>query len=92
MKSRKQLSHVELQSECIRQLSNYFKPDMKMIKKRIEDLIQRCGGGGWGKEGLAGLCSAGDPLALWKRIGGRGAGGLVWPDSLVFSLILSSPD
>jgi cullin 1 len=41
MKSRKQLSHVELQSECIRQLSNYFKPDMKMIKKRIEDLIQR---------------------------------------------------
>uniref|UniRef100_A0A7S4G457 Cullin family profile domain-containing protein n=1 Tax=Eutreptiella gymnastica TaxID=73025 RepID=A0A7S4G457_9EUGL len=41
MKSRKQLSHLDLQTECIRQLSNYFKPDMKIIKKRIEDLIQR---------------------------------------------------
>eukprot|EP00667_Euglena_gracilis_P002382 EG_transcript_2382 len=41
MKSRKQLSHLDLQTECIRQLSNYFKPDMKVIKKRIEDLIQR---------------------------------------------------
>eukprot|EP00668_Euglena_longa_P006634 GGOE01007934.1.p1 GENE.GGOE01007934.1~~GGOE01007934.1.p1 ORF type:complete len:768 (-),score=215.88 GGOE01007934.1:675-2978(-) len=41
MKSRKQLSHAELQAECLRQLSNYFKPDIKIIKKRIEDLIQR---------------------------------------------------
>ena len=50
MKSRKQLSHLDLQTECIRQLSNYFKPDMKVIKKRIEDLIQRLGVGvslGW---------------------------------------------
>eukprot|EP01012_Entosiphon_sulcatum_P032718 TRINITY_DN4156_c0_g1_i1.p1 TRINITY_DN4156_c0_g1~~TRINITY_DN4156_c0_g1_i1.p1 ORF type:complete len:752 (-),score=258.48 TRINITY_DN4156_c0_g1_i1:543-2798(-) len=41
MKSRKQLTHSELQAETIKQLSHLFKPDPKVIKKRIEDLIQR---------------------------------------------------
>lgn len=41
MKSRKVLQHQQLQVECAEQLSKMFKPDFKMIKKRIEDLIQR---------------------------------------------------
>jgi cullin 1 len=41
MKARKQMSHAELQAECLRQLGNLFRPDPKLIKKRIEDLIQR---------------------------------------------------
>ncbi|KAL0878309.1 hypothetical protein Bca101_028015 [Brassica carinata] len=41
MKSRKVLPHQQLVSECVEQLSRMFKPDIKMIKKRIEDLITR---------------------------------------------------
>ncbi|CAH8336681.1 unnamed protein product [Eruca vesicaria subsp. sativa] len=41
MKSRKVFSHQQLVSECIEQLSRMFKPDIKVIKKRIEDLIGR---------------------------------------------------
>uniref|UniRef100_A0A6V7QQE6 Cullin family profile domain-containing protein n=1 Tax=Ananas comosus var. bracteatus TaxID=296719 RepID=A0A6V7QQE6_ANACO len=41
MKSRKVLSHQQLVTECIEQLSHMFKPDLKVIKKRIEDLITR---------------------------------------------------
>eukprot|EP00906_Rhabdomonas_costata_P004426 RCo006541 len=41
MKSRKQLHNTELQSEVLRQLGTFFKPDPRMIKKRIEDLIER---------------------------------------------------
>ncbi|CAA7061301.1 unnamed protein product [Microthlaspi erraticum] len=41
MKSRKVLPHQQLVSECVELLSKMFKPDIKMIKKRIEDLISR---------------------------------------------------
>ncbi|KAG2267493.1 hypothetical protein Bca52824_062048 [Brassica carinata] len=41
MKSRKVLLHQQLVSECVEQLSRMFKPDVKMIKKRIEELISR---------------------------------------------------
>ncbi|XP_039005744.1 cullin-1-like isoform X1 [Hibiscus syriacus] len=41
MKSRKVLGHQQLVSECVEQLSRMFKPDIKAIKKRIEDLITR---------------------------------------------------
>ncbi|PPR98488.1 hypothetical protein GOBAR_AA22188 [Gossypium barbadense] len=41
MKSRKVLGHQHLVSECVEQLSRMFKPDIKAIKKRIEDLITR---------------------------------------------------
>ncbi|CAH8250975.1 unnamed protein product [Arabidopsis lyrata] len=41
MKSRKVLGHQQLVSECVEHLSKMFKPDIKMIKKRIEDLISR---------------------------------------------------
>ncbi|GJZ80517.1 cullin-1-like protein [Tanacetum coccineum] len=41
MKSRKVLNHQQLVSECTEQLSRLFKPDFKVIKKRIEDLITR---------------------------------------------------
>eukprot|EP01006_Ploeotia_vitrea_P065685 TRINITY_DN93635_c0_g1_i1.p1 TRINITY_DN93635_c0_g1~~TRINITY_DN93635_c0_g1_i1.p1 ORF type:complete len:741 (+),score=123.99 TRINITY_DN93635_c0_g1_i1:62-2284(+) len=41
MKARKQLTHVELSTECIKHLSTLFKPDPRLIKKRIEDLIGR---------------------------------------------------
>lgn len=41
MKSRKVLNHQQLVSECVEQLSRMFKPDFKVIKKRIEDLITR---------------------------------------------------
>ena len=41
MKARKSLKHQELVLEATTQLSRMFKPDFKMIKKRIEDLIQR---------------------------------------------------
>ncbi|XP_019090945.1 PREDICTED: cullin-2-like, partial [Camelina sativa] len=41
MKSRKVLGHQQLVSECVEHLSKMFKPDIKMIKKRIEDLITR---------------------------------------------------
>lgn len=41
MKSRKQLPHQQLVLEVVQQLSRMFKPDFKVIKKRIEDLIAR---------------------------------------------------
>lgn len=41
MKSRKQLSHAELLTETITVLNGQFKPDVNMIKKRIESLIER---------------------------------------------------
>eukprot|EP00708_Paratrimastix_pyriformis_P002138 GAFH01000877.1.p2 GENE.GAFH01000877.1~~GAFH01000877.1.p2 ORF type:complete len:758 (-),score=373.48 GAFH01000877.1:226-2445(-) len=40
MKARQRLTHAELVAEVIEQLKN-FKPDNKMIKSRIEDLITR---------------------------------------------------
>ncbi|MCO5560638.1 hypothetical protein L7F22_014254 [Adiantum nelumboides] len=41
MKSRKVLPCQELISECVQLLHRLFKPDIKFIKKRIEDLIHR---------------------------------------------------
>eukprot|EP00262_Sarcandra_glabra_P018752 TRINITY_DN6853_c0_g1_i2.p1 TRINITY_DN6853_c0_g1~~TRINITY_DN6853_c0_g1_i2.p1 ORF type:complete len:473 (+),score=78.91 TRINITY_DN6853_c0_g1_i2:173-1420(+) len=41
MKMQKVLGHQQLVMECVEQLSSTFKPDAKMIKRRIEDLISR---------------------------------------------------
>lgn len=41
MKSRKVLQHQQLVLEVVQQLSKMFKPEIKLIKKRIEDLIAR---------------------------------------------------
>ncbi|KAI9122997.1 hypothetical protein K1719_005886 [Acacia pycnantha] len=41
MKSRKILGYQQLVTECVEQLGRMFKPDVKAIKKRIEDLISR---------------------------------------------------
>ncbi|KAK5115182.1 hypothetical protein LTR85_009940 [Meristemomyces frigidus] len=41
MKQRKELPHAQLLTETISQLSAQFKPDVNMIKKRIESLIER---------------------------------------------------
>ncbi|KAL6627867.1 hypothetical protein ACP70R_031593 [Stipagrostis hirtigluma subsp. patula] len=41
MKSRKIMTHQHLVAECVEQLSRMFKPDIKLIKRRIEDLITR---------------------------------------------------
>ena len=41
MKSRKELSHAQLLTETITVLNSQFKPDVNMIKKRIESLIER---------------------------------------------------
>lgn len=41
MKSRKVLGHQQLITECVEQLQRMFKPDIKNIKRRIEDLITR---------------------------------------------------
>ncbi|EST04494.1 Cullin, N-terminal [Kalmanozyma brasiliensis GHG001] len=41
MKNRKQLSHNELVQETITQLTSRFQPNLGMIKKRIESLIER---------------------------------------------------
>jgi cullin 1 len=41
MKSRKTLAHQKLVLEVVQQLSKGFKPDFKIIKKRIEDLVTR---------------------------------------------------
>jgi cullin 1 len=41
MKSRNVMKHVELIDETIKQLSQRFKPDVKMIKKKIDSLIDR---------------------------------------------------
>ncbi|KAI9803777.1 MAG: hypothetical protein M1825_001657 [Sarcosagium campestre] len=41
MKQRKELHHSTLQAELLAQLSGRFAPDMTMIKRRIESLIER---------------------------------------------------
>ncbi|KAF1942558.1 Cullin-domain-containing protein [Clathrospora elynae] len=41
MKQRKELSHQQLVSETLGQLAGQFKPEVNMIKKRIESLIER---------------------------------------------------
>ncbi|KAK7565715.1 Cullin [Phyllosticta citricarpa] len=41
MKQRKELAHSQLVSETVSQLTGQFKPDINMIKKRIEALIER---------------------------------------------------
>ncbi|PIN02365.1 Cullin [Handroanthus impetiginosus] len=41
MKSRKVLGHQQLVVECVEMLSRMFKPEIRIIKKRMEDLITR---------------------------------------------------
>lgn len=41
MKSRKMMQHQQLTMEVVQQLSRMFQADFKLIKKRIEDLMQR---------------------------------------------------
>ncbi len=41
MKTRKTMNHKALIEECSKQLLAYFKPEVKMIKQRIETLIER---------------------------------------------------
>ncbi|GJC83164.1 cullin-3 [Colletotrichum liriopes] len=41
MKQRKELGHSQLITEVIDQLSSRFKPEISLIKKRVEDLIVR---------------------------------------------------
>ena len=40
-RSRKELGHSQLVSEVLQQLSGRFKPEVSLIKQRIEDLISR---------------------------------------------------
>jgi cullin 3 len=40
-RQRKELNHTALISEVISQLASRFKPDLPMVKRRIEDLITR---------------------------------------------------
>jgi cullin 3 len=40
-RSRKQLAHAQLLQQTIEVLSSQFKPDVNMIKKKIESLIER---------------------------------------------------
>lgn len=40
-RSRKELAHAQLVSEVLSQLVGRFKPDVSLIKRRIEDLIAR---------------------------------------------------
>ncbi len=40
-RSRKELTHQQLVTEVIQQLSTRFMPDVMMVKKRIESLIDR---------------------------------------------------
>ena len=41
MKSRKSLSHAQLMTETLAQISQRFRPDVNMIKKKIEGLIEK---------------------------------------------------
>lgn len=41
MKDRKQLAHIDLVNEVIRQLSHRFQPSPQMVKKSIERLIEK---------------------------------------------------
>jgi len=41
MKQRKELPHQQLFTEVITQLSGRFRPDLTMVKKRVESLIER---------------------------------------------------
>ncbi|XP_038979951.1 cullin-1-like [Phoenix dactylifera] len=41
MKSRKVMGYQQLLGECLQQLSHAFKPDVKVVKRRIEELIGR---------------------------------------------------
>jgi len=41
MKSRRTMQHQQLVLECVSQLAHSFKPDLKVVKMRIEDLIAR---------------------------------------------------
>ena len=41
MKARKALTHNELVVEVVKQLSRVFKPDMRLIKKQVEHLIEQ---------------------------------------------------
>ncbi|KAF2227861.1 Cullin [Elsinoe ampelina] len=41
MKQRKELPHAQVITETLSQLSSQFKPDVTMIKKKIESLIER---------------------------------------------------
>ncbi|GJJ08693.1 hypothetical protein Clacol_002912 [Clathrus columnatus] len=41
MKDRKQMSHNDLLTEVVRQLSSRFQPQPQLLKKRIESLIER---------------------------------------------------
>ena len=40
-RQRKEFSHTQLTTEVISQLAGRFKPEISMIKKRIEDLLTR---------------------------------------------------
>lgn len=41
LRQRKELSHQQLMSETLSQLVGQFKPEVNMVKKRIESLIER---------------------------------------------------
>ena len=41
LKSRKKISHADLISECISQLQKLFTPDVRLIKRCVENLIER---------------------------------------------------
>ena len=40
-RQRKELAHQKLIAEVIQQLTSRFRPDVNMVKKRIESLIER---------------------------------------------------